>query len=124
MPIRKSGDHYTHQMHGAQFHSYVAPSRGSRQLCAWRTELEPGNIGAPHTVSHEEVFLVLHGSPVITLDDNRVQLSVGDVVLVPESATVQLDNPGDSAAALWVTTSVGLTAVTAEGGTITPPWTC
>lgn len=124
MPIRKNGDHHTHQLHGAQFHSYVAPSRGSRQLCAWRTELESGTEGAPHTVSHEEVFLVLQGSPAITLDGQRTELSVGDVVLVPESATVQLDNPGDSAASLWVTTSVGLTAATADGGTITPPWTC
>ena len=123
MPIRKNGDHDTHQMHSAQFHSYVAPSRGSRQLCAWRTELEPGNTGAPHTVSHEEIFLVLHGSPAITLEGKRIQLSVGDVVLVPESATVQLDNPGGSAASLWVTTSVGMTATTADGGTITPPWT-
>lgn len=122
MPIRRSGDHDTHQMHGAQFHSYVAPSRGSRQLCAWRTELEPGTAGAPHRVSHEEVFLVLDGSPVVTLDDNRFELSVGDVVLVPVSATVQLDNPGRSVASLWVTTSVGLTAITADGGTITPFW--
>lgn len=122
MPIRRCGDHDTHQMHGAQFHSYVAPSRGSRQLSAWRTELEPGTAGAPHRVSHEEVFLVLDGSPVITLDDNRFELSVGDVVLVPVSATVQLDNPGRGVASLWVTTSVGLTAITADGGTITPPW--
>ncbi|MFE4499830.1 cupin domain-containing protein [Rhodococcus sp. NPDC056743] len=124
MSIRKNGDHSTHQLHGAQFHSYVAPSRGSRQLCAWRTELEPGAAGAPHTVSHEEVFLVLQGSPVVTLDGQRAQLSVGDVVLVPESATVQLDNPGNDAASLWVTTSVGLTAVMADGGTVTPPWAC
>lgn len=123
MPIRTSGDHCTHRMHGAQFHSYVAPSRGSRQLCAWRTELEPGTTGAPHAVSHEEIFLVLAGPPSITLEGKRIQLSAGDVVLVPESATVQLDNPGRSAAALWVTTSVGLTATTTDGGTITPPWT-
>jgi quercetin dioxygenase-like cupin family protein len=124
MPIRKNGDHHTHHMHGAQFHSYVAPSRGSRQLCAWRTELAPGTAGAPHTVSHEEVFLVLHGSPTITLDDQQARLCAGDVVFVPESATVKLDNPGDSPASVWVTTSVGLTAVTAGGETITPPWAC
>ncbi|MDJ0394660.1 cupin domain-containing protein [Rhodococcus sp. G-MC3] len=124
MPIRKSGDHRTHQLHGTQFHSYVAPSLGSRQLCAWRTDLGPGTVGAPHAVSHEEVFLVLQGSPAITLDEQRFQLSFGDVVLVPEAATVQLDNPGITTASLWVTTSAGLTAITADGGTITPPWTC
>ncbi|MGO4203228.1 cupin domain-containing protein [Rhodococcus sp. TAF43] len=101
----------------------MAPSRGSRQLCAWRTDLAPGSDGAPHTVSHEEVFLVLHGSPTVTLDGRRTPLAAGDVVLVPEAATVQLDNHGDGTASLWVTTSVGLTATTADGGIITPPWT-
>ncbi|NKS34135.1 cupin domain-containing protein [Prescottella equi] len=124
MPIRRSGDHDTHELHGAQFHSYVAPSRGSRQLCAWRTDLVPGSAGAAHTVSHEEVLLVLDGTPVITLDDSRFELSVGDVVFVPESATVQLDNPSGSVASLWVTTSVGMTAITADRGTISPPWAC
>ncbi|MGF7122056.1 cupin domain-containing protein [Rhodococcus sp. BE178] len=85
----------------------MAPSRGSRQLCAWRTDLAPGSDGAPHTVSHEEVFLVLHGSPTVTLDGRRTPLAAGDVVLVPEAATVQLDNHGDGTASLWVTTSVG-----------------
>ncbi|NKU63618.1 cupin domain-containing protein [Rhodococcus hoagii] len=108
MPIRRSGDHDTHQMHGAKFHSYVAPSRGSRQLCAWRTDLVPGSAGASHTVSHEDVLLVLDGTLVITLDDSRFELSVGDVVFV-RSPRLFSSTTNGSVASLWVTTSVGMT---------------
>ncbi len=112
-----------HAMHGARFLSYVAPSSGSRQLCAWRVEVAAGQTGAAHRVSHEEVFLTLAGSPTLHLDDARHELTTGDVVLVPAGATVRLDNPGAGEASLWVTAAVGLTATTPDGSIITPPWT-
>lgn len=122
MTIYQNGDHRTHDMHGARFDSYVAPFRGSRELCAWRTQVRPGAQGAAHTVSHEEVFLVLEGTPTVVLDGEPHPLRVGDVAHVPALASVRLDNPGDAPAALWVTTSVGLTA-TSGGQAIAPPWT-
>ena len=123
MPVLKSTDCTPHHMHGSQFSSYVAPSLGSSQLCAWRVEVAPSTTGAAHTVSHEEVFLALTGSPIITLDGHPQPLSPGDVVFIPAGTTLRLDNPSDQAATLWVTTPVGLTARTPEGQTITPPWT-
>lgn len=127
MAIYENGDHRTHEMHGAQFHSYVAPFRGSRELCAWRTVLPPGATGVPHAVSHEEVLLVLEGAPTLTIDAQRTELAPGDVAYVPARATVRLENPGDRPASLWVTTSVGLTAAVRTAGAddqvITPPWT-
>src|SRR5690349_18612342 len=99
-----------HQMHGATFTSYVAPSSGSTELCAWRVSVEPGVAGQGHRVTKEEVFLVLTGQPTLTVDGDRHPLRVGDVVLAPAGSGVRLDNEGPSAAELWVTTSVGLTA--------------
>ena len=111
-----------HRMHGAVFHSYVAPAQGSRELCAWRLEVAAGNEGVPHRVSREEVFLGLDGEPTVTVDGVAETVGRGDVVFVPAGAEVCVDNRSVARAAMWVTTSVGLEATTAEGATIRPPW--
>ncbi|WHU45487.1 cupin domain-containing protein [Gordonia sp. L191] len=111
-----------HGMHGARFESFVAPSRGSAELCAWRTVLEPEQFGTAHRVDREEIFLVLTGDPECELDGRRHTLAVGSVVHVPAGSRVRLDNPGSAEASVWVTAPAGLTAVTDSGETITPPW--
>ena len=58
----------TYDMHGASFESFVSPRTGSRDLCAWRTTLCPGQSGTEHTVDSEEVMLVLSGAPRLALD--------------------------------------------------------
>jgi len=112
-----------HRMHGAVFRSYVAPSRGSHELCAWQVAVDPGVRGQGHEISHEEVFLVLAGTPTLTVDDRTSSLGAGDVVLAPAGSTVRLDNDAAETAELWVTTSVGLTARLADGQEVAPPWT-
>ena len=109
--------------HGSRFSSYVAPARGSRQLCAWRLDIPPATPGVTHVVSHEEVLLWLAGNVEVRIDDELSSTEPGDVVFVPAGARLRVDNPGPGAAAAWVTTSVGLTASMADGTTLTPPWT-
>ncbi|MGW5521147.1 cupin domain-containing protein [Gordonia sp. NPDC003950] len=121
MPLIDSPRH--HDLHGATFSSYVCPSTGSRELCAWRTTLGPAQPGADHRVDHEEVFLVLAGTPRITLDGLVTHAHVGDVVFVPAGSSVRLDNPGADECQVWVSAPVGLTATTAQGQRIIPPWT-
>jgi hypothetical protein len=58
MPVLRPADAVRHEVHGASFHALVAPSRGSTELCAWRLEVPPGQVGAPHRPSREEVLLV------------------------------------------------------------------
>ncbi len=112
-----------HSMHGADFESFVSPTSGSRELCAWRTTLHPGQAGTEHVVDHEEVFLVLDGEPVIHLDGSAIAPTAGSVVLVPAGSAVRVDNPGPRPTSMWVTTVVGLTATIAGGDPIRPPWT-
>ena len=47
----------------------------------------------------------------------------GDAIVVPAGSTLRLDNPGGEPVSAWVTTSIGLEAVLADGTRITPPWT-
>lgn len=124
MPILPAEHAVIHEMHGSQFASYVAPSSGSRQLCAWRTELEPGTPATPHTVSHEEVFLVLEGTPTVRIGTAAATVLIpGSVVFVPAATRVAVSNDGPVAARMWVTAAVGLTATTDDGLVLSPPWT-
>ncbi len=123
MPVHRSHEDALHELPGARFHSYVAPARGSTQLCAWRVEVDPGVVGAAHAVSHEEVMVTLAGTPSVLLDGGRHDLSPGDVVEVPAGSSLRLDNPGSEPAELWVTASVGLTARMSSGAVLAPPWT-
>lgn len=123
MPVLRPSDAVVHELHGSRFSSYVAPGAGSTELCAWRVEVPPGTFGVAHTVSREEVLLVLGGTVRVNLDGVESRADTGDVVHVPAGSTLQLDNHAAASAVAWVTTSVGFEAVLADGGRITPPWT-
>lgn len=122
MPIVRASDAVPHRLHGATFHSYAAPARGSRELCAWRLEVGPGTEGVAHRVSHEEVLLVLSGALTVALDGVTAQTSAGDVIVVPAGARFQVGNVSAEPAHAWVTTSVGLTATMPDGASLSPPW--
>ena len=47
MPVIRSADVAVHQVHGSTFSSFVAPSRGSAQLCAWQLEVPAGLPESP-----------------------------------------------------------------------------
>lgn len=121
MPITHEADAVVHTMHGARFTSFVAPSSGSEQLCAWRLDLPAGTTGVAHVVTHEEVLLLLAGELHAVIDDRPSAASVGDVLRVPAGSTLRIDTT-DQAAAAWVVTCVGLEAVVADGSRVAPPW--
>lgn len=122
MPLITGGDAVAHHLHGSTFTSFVAPSHGSEQLCAWRLDVPADTRGVAHRVTHEEVLLVLAGSLSASIDDVDSIAGPGDVLRVPAGATFRVST-GDAPASAWVVTSVGLQAVTADGARITPPWT-
>lgn len=121
MPVFRQDDARVFETHGSRFASYVAPSRGSEQLCGWQLSVPAGLRGVAHRPSREEVILVLSGQLNVTLDGQGAALSAGDVVLVPADSELRVDAGPDGATA-WITTTPGLEAVTADGERITPPW--
>ena len=122
MPIISSAEATTFETHGSRFSSYVAPSRGSSELCAWRLEVPADLVGVAHRPNREEVLLVLDGELRITLDGVGAELHQGDVALVPASSELRVD-AGPLGATAWVTTTPGLEAVMGDGSRFTPPWT-
>jgi quercetin dioxygenase-like cupin family protein len=121
MPVIRSTESTTFETHGSRFNSYVAPSRGSSQLCAWRLDVPAGLNGVAHRPSREEVLLILSGELRVTLDRIESELRSGDVALVPANSELCID-AGPQGASAWVTTTPGLEAVTADGTRIAAPW--
>ncbi len=121
MPVIHATDAAPFETHGSRFLSYVSPSRGSSQLCAWQLTVPADLHGVAHRPTREEVLLVLTGELHVTLDGSAAALQPGDVVLVPAGSELRVDAGPDGATA-WVTTTPGLEAVTADGARISPPW--
>ncbi|WP_369176763.1 cupin domain-containing protein [Streptomyces mutabilis] len=122
MPIVRSSEAVTHEIHGARFVSYATPRTGSKELCAWRGEIPAGTKAPAHTVSREEIFHLLTGELLLTLDGRTERVTAGDTVIINRGSTLAVENPTDRTATSWVTTSVGLEAELADGTLLTPPW--
>lgn len=121
MPIVRAADAAPFEIHGSRFTSYVAPSRGSTQLCAWQLTVPPDLVGIAHQVNREEVVLVLDGQLLVTINGRGTTVGRGDVAFVPAGSELRVD-AGEQGATAWVTTTPGIEAVTADGTVISPPW--
>ncbi|MQY28830.1 cupin domain-containing protein [Nocardia aurantia] len=122
MPVIHAADAEVHAMHNATFTSYVRPSTGSKEICLWRLEVEPGTVGQGHRVLREEVFLMLSGTAELTVDDETTTLVAGDAAVVPAGSVLRVDNPSTTPAAFAVVVPVGFSAELADGTPITPRW--
>lgn len=120
MTVLDSAASIRFEAHGSTFSSYVA-SRNSTQLCAWKLTVPAGSRGVAHRPSRDEVLLVLDGTLHITIDGVHHRVAAGDVALVRAGAEVVVDG-GPQGAAVWVTTTPGLTATLGDGTRLTPPW--
>jgi len=75
----------------------------------------------PHTLDHDEVFVVTSGRIRLTPDGDPA--GPGDAVVVPAGQPIQLVNPDPSPAEVIVAIRAGFTGKAADGSDIaTPPW--
>ena len=121
MSMIKADEAPRFELPGIQFTGLAAPSRGSGELCTWRIRVAPGlDSPDPHTLDRDEVFMVLAGSVRIT--PHGPVAGPGDVVVVPAGDPIQLSNPGDSTAEVYVAITAGFTGTLADGTSVRPPW--
>ena len=67
---------------------------GNKDSAVGYFEVEPGNALPAHTDSAEEILLCLAGRVEVTLENERSQISAGDMALVPAMVPHALRNRG------------------------------
>jgi quercetin dioxygenase-like cupin family protein len=93
MPVIPAATAPTFTMPGLAVTGLAAPSRGATETSIWRLTLAPGAPGSEHTIDREEVFVVLAGRAVATIDGDQHHLRPGDALVVPPHRPFSLANP-------------------------------
>jgi mannose-6-phosphate isomerase-like protein (cupin superfamily) len=88
----------------------------------WRVEIAPHTPATPHSLTREEVFVVLDGVASVVLDGRRSTASVSDAIVVPAGVELALSNDGDLPLRLLCCLPVGGQGRIDGGAPFTPPW--
>lgn len=112
----------THDLGGTRFTSLATPGRGATDTSVWQVEIAPGTPSTPHSLTREEVFVVLEGHARVVLGPVTDTASVGDAIVVPVGTDFELVNAGTTPLRLLCCMPVGGQARLGDGTTFTPPW--
>lgn len=122
MPVIPASPSPTHVLPHARFTSLVTPSSGARETSVWRVTLSPHAPATRHSVTREEIFVVLQGRARIEWEGTSQVASAGDAILVPAEVPFALSAEGAEAAELLCCLPVGGKARLGDGQLFTPPW--
>jgi quercetin dioxygenase-like cupin family protein len=122
MPVLRAPAEPTHDLGGTRFTSLATPSRGSTDTSVWIVEILPGIPAAPHSLTRQEVFVVLEGTASVQLAGQADQAAAGDVIVVPAETEFELANAGTGLLRLMCCLPAGGQARLPDGSTFTPPW--
>src|SRR6478735_8256055 len=113
----------THALGGTTFMSLATPSRGGTDdTSLWRVSIAPGTPPTPHSLTREEIFVVVSGSADVTIDAARATAQAGDAIVVPPGVPFRLANAADQPLDLLCCLPVGGQARLDDGTQFTPPW--
>jgi mannose-6-phosphate isomerase-like protein (cupin superfamily) len=122
MPVLRAPAAPTHDLGHSRFTSLATPSRGSTDTSVWMVEITPGAPAAPHSLTREEVFVVLEGTASVRIAGSDGQAEAGDAIVVPAGVEFELANAGTAPLRLVCCLPVGGQGVIGDGAPFTPPW--
>lgn len=122
MPVLIAPSAPTHDLGDTTFTSLATPSRGSRDISVWSVTIAPDTPAVPHTLTREEVFVVLAGTASVRLGGQGSTAAIGDAIVVPAEVPFELANESDGMLRLLCCMPVGGQARLADGTVMTPPW--
>ena len=118
LPVLPAPAHPTHVGdHPVHLAGHPAPRRRRDRRLAGGDR--PRHAPTPHSLTREEVFVVLAGTASATLDGVMAEALAGDAIVAPPDVAFSLANGGDEPLRLLCCLPVGGQARTAEGGTFT-----
>jgi mannose-6-phosphate isomerase-like protein (cupin superfamily) len=120
MPVVSPSDAPVFNPGGATITGLASPSRGCRDVAAWRVRFDADVPSPPHALDREEVFVVLEGAVTARFADREETAPAGGALIVPAGAEFSLVAQGLPAEAVCML-PVGGRAIL-NGETITPPW--
>jgi mannose-6-phosphate isomerase-like protein (cupin superfamily) len=122
MPVIPAPATPTHELDGTRFTSLATPSRGTRDTAVWAVEIQPRTPPTPHSLTREEIFVVLDGRASVEVDGVRTAARAGDAVVIPPDTEFTLANDADGPLRLLCCQAVGGQARMPGGTPFTPPW--
>jgi mannose-6-phosphate isomerase-like protein (cupin superfamily) len=122
MPVLRAPAAPTHDLGHARFTSLATPTRGSTDNSVWKVEILPGAPATPHSLTREEVFVVIEGTASVRIAGRADQAEAGDAIVVPADLEFELANAGAGPLRLVCCLPVGGQGRYADGSTFTPPW--
>jgi mannose-6-phosphate isomerase-like protein (cupin superfamily) len=87
-PIRSADDCLLHEY----LHPAKEPLRIRYSLA--RAELAPGQASLPHRLRSAEVYCILAGRGVLSVDDGQALVKPGDAVYIPPESVQSIRNQG------------------------------
>lgn len=121
MPIIPAPARASHELPHAHFTSLATPRLGAAETSVWRVHLSGGEP-VPHSVTREEIFVVLSGRARVCLNDQWQLAETGDTVVVPRDTAFAIGNADHAPVELLCCLPVGGQARLADGQVFTPPW--
>ncbi|MDB4991143.1 MAG: Cupin 2 conserved barrel domain protein [Myxococcaceae bacterium] len=112
---------WTHELPHARFTSLATPKTGSSETSVWRVQLSASAETVPHSLTREEIFVVLSGTVRVELAGKVEDAQTGDAIVVPKDTQVTLSCVGADAEVLCCL-PVGGQARVQDGPLFTPPW--
>ncbi len=122
MPVLRAPAAPTHDLGHARFTSLATPSRGSTDTSVWMVEILPDAPATPHSLTREEVFVVLEGTASVRIAGRDGQAEAGDAIVVPAGVEFELANAGTAPLRLVCCLPVGGQGRIGDGAPFTPPW--
>ena len=122
MPVIPAPAAPTHELGATRFTSLATPTRGSTATSVWRVEIAPGAPATPHSLTSEEVFVVLEGTAAVHLDGIESSAGPGDAIAVPPDVRFAIAPVGDEPLRMLCCMPVGGQARMDDGDAFTPPW--
>ena len=122
MPVFPPPTVPTEEFPGIRFSTLVAPRLGSADVAVCRVDIDPGTPAAPHSLTREEVFVVLAGTAEVHVDETTQQAKVGDAILIPANTEFAIGSGDGDVLELLVVLPVGGELNVPGGGTFQPPW--